>query len=301
MPAAPRPRRAALTVPAHRDRMLARAASTVVDELVLDLEDGVPAGDKQAARRNCVGALGDLSDTGALRAVRVNGWDSPWALTDVRALVAGAGQHLDAIVLPKVESRDQVVALDLVLTQLERTCGLPVGGIAVEAQIESAAGVARLAQIARASPRLAALVLGPGDLAASLGMPATPIGAPQPAYPGDHWHAVRTLLVVHARANGLQAVDGPFAGLDAPKEHAGLARRARALGFDGMWVIHPEQIPVATAAFSATAEELAQARQVLAAVEARDGGAGRHAGQMVDEASRRMARAVLARAPDRST
>ena len=280
--------------------MLEVAASLRADEVILDLEDSVAPGAKGSdARDAVVGALraGLAAPT---HAVRVNAVDTPFCHRDIVAVVAGAGEALDVIVLPKVDDPGHVVFADHLLTALEAELGLPHGHVGLEAQIESARGLVNVEAIAACRPgRLEALVLGPGDLAASLGMPHTTIGAPVPGYPGDGWHAALTRILVAARAFGLQAVNGPYAAirdLDGLRASAG---RSRALGYDGKWSIHPGQIEPIEEVFAVPAADLERARRVLAAhadAVAAGRGAASLDGEMIDEATRRMAEALVRRA-----
>ena len=255
-----RRRRSCLTVPGDDARKLAKAATLVVDEVILDLEDAVAADRKDAAREIVGRALRDHEWRAGTVAIRVNRGS-----VDDLALVREA--RPDVVVLPKVESADELESLP----------------VPAEAQIETARGLVECERIA-AAQGLEALVLGPGDLAASLGVPALTIGV------GAHVDYALARVVVAARAFGLAAVDGPFVVLD---DDAGLrtsAARARALGYDGKWCIHPSQVAVCNEVFSATPDELERARRMLA-VE----GVARLDGEMVDEANRRMAQAILAR------
>ena len=280
--------------------MLAKAAGLAADEVILDLEDSVAAGAKGDAVRAAVAAALVVGPAARTRAVRVNAVGTRHCHRDVVGVMERAGASLDVIVLPKVDEPGQVGFVDHLLSALEAELGLPDGGIAIEAQIETAAGLAAVEAIAAACPRrLEALVLGPGDLAASLGMPHTTIGAPVAGYPGDGWHHVLGRILVAARAHGLQAVDGPYAAI---RDLAGLeesARRSRALGYDGKWSIHPGQIAVLDAVYGVSGDDLGRARRVLAAhAEAAERGHGAASldGEMIDEATRAMAERVVAHA-----
>lgn len=280
--------------------MLAKAAGLAADEVILDLEDSVAVGRKDAGARDAVAAALAGGLAAGTRAVRVNAVDTPHHHRDVVAVVEAAGAHLDVIVLPKVDDPSHVTFADHLLTALEAELGLPAQGIGLEAQIETARGLAAVGAIAAACPaRLEALVVGPGDMAADLGMPHTTIGAPVPGYPGDGWHHVLMSVLVAARAHGLQAVDGPWAGI---RDEAGLrasAGRSRALGYDGKWSIHPDQVPVLDEVYGVPAEDLERAWRVLAAhaEAARHGtGAATLDGEMIDEATRAMAARLVARA-----
>jgi citrate lyase subunit beta/citryl-CoA lyase len=245
--------------------MLAKAAELQADEVVVDLEDGVAAADKIAARRNLASARAH----GTL-AVRINGIATEWWQDDL----AAAG-HADVIVVPKVESVDEV----------RRVAERIRNGVGLEVQIETARGLVEVERIAAFGPPLEALVFGPGDFAASLGVPVLTIGAGASAY-------AMARVAVAARAFGLQPIDGPYAVLDDEDALRRSAAAALALGYDGKWVIHPAQIAPVNEAFTPSDTELERARSILAAAD----GASRVSGEMVDAATKRLAEAVLARA-----
>lgn len=296
----PRARRSCHVVPGSSPRMLAKAAGLEADEVILDLEDSVAAGEKDGGARAAVAA----ALTGGLRArtaaVRVNAVDTPHCHRDIVAVVTAAGASLDVIVLPKVDDPGHVTFADHLLSALEHELGLEPGAIGLEAQIETAPGLVNAEAIASACPRrMEALVFGPGDLAASLGMPHTAIGAPVPGYPGDGWHHVLGRILVAARAGGLQAIDGPYAVIADEEGLMEAAARSRALGYDGKWSIHPAQIPVLDRVYGVAEGDLARARRVLEAhAAAAAGGAGAASldGEMIDDATRRMAESVVHRA-----
>jgi len=245
--------------------MLAKAADLAADEVVVDLEDGIAVADKESARDN----LAELRARGTL-AVRINGVRTPWWRDDL-----AAAAHADVIVVPKVESPDEVEA---VIEFLPAHVGL-------EVQIETARGLVEVERIAAVGPPLEALVFGPGDFAASLGVPVLTIGA------GASEYALARIAVA-ARAFGLQPVDGPYAVLaDTEGLRAG-AQRALAHGYDGKWVIHPDQIGPVNEVFTPSAQEVERARKIVAAVD----GASSLSGEMVDGATKRLAESVLARA-----
>ena len=251
--------------------MLAKASSLPADEVIVDLEDAVPDGQKEDARGLAVAALrrGPLGRTTALR---VNARSTPWWEDDLRA----AGEALpDVVVLPKVESPEDVAA----------AADLLPDGIGLEAQIETARGLAAAEWIASAGHGLEALVFGPADLAASLGIPVLTIGE------GASDSALARVLAA-ARAFGLQAVDGPHARLGDDLGLVVSARRALEHGYDGKWVIHPSQIEPVNFLFTPSPAELARARRIVEAAE----GAARFDGELVDAASRRLAESLLRRA-----
>ena len=296
-----RPRRSCLAVPGSSQRFIAKAASlgahaAACDEVFLDLEDAVAPAAKADARANVIEALNAHDWGPILRAVRVNDVTTAWAHRDVLDVVAGAGANLDVIVLPKVTGPRDVSWLDLLLTQVEQEMALPVGRIGIEAQIEDAAGLAAVAGIAAASPRLEALVFGPADFMASLGMRSLEVGAQPAGYAGDAFHYPLMQILVAARAHGLQAIDGPYARI---ADTAGLARvssSVAALGYDGKWVVHPGQIETVNQAFTPTVSEYERAELILAAYEhhitAEHRGAALLDGEMIDEATRKLALAT---------
>lgn len=280
--------------------MLAKAPTLGADEVILDLEDSVAASAKGTQARLAVAAAARAGCGGATVAIRVNGVDTPWGHRDITAVMEAAGDAVAVLVLPKVDEPDHIRFADLLLGALERELGLTPGGVGIEAQIETARGLRAAEAIAAACPaRMEALVVGPGDLAASLGMEPAPIGAPVPGYPGDGWHHVLGRVIVAARAAGLQAIDGPYAVIDDEDGLRASAGRARALGYDGKWSIHPRQVAPLNEAFGVSAEALARAERILAAhAAAAEAGAGAAAleGEMIDEATRAMAEALVRRA-----
>jgi citrate lyase beta subunit len=289
-------RRACLVVPATSWRKLEKASGLDVDEVVIDLEDAVPVAQKtDETRLQAADAIARLPWRAPTVAVRVNGLGTPWFRDDIAAIVQRAGPRLASIVLPKVESAeavgDAVLAVD---------AAGPLGAaLGFEALIESALGVVRVESIAESTPRLEAIIFGPGDYAASVGLPMGPIGGIDPSYPADQWAYPRARIAVAAHAFGLDGIDGPYAPVHDADGLAESARRARALGLTGKWAIHPDQIETCRAAFAPTADELAAAERTITDLDA--AGAGQEGatlsdGSMVDEASRRQAEGTLERA-----
>jgi citrate lyase subunit beta/citryl-CoA lyase len=289
-------------VPGSSERFLAKAAGLAADELIFDLEDAVAPAAKQQARALVAAAVAGgawREPASLLLAVRINGVTTEWAHRDVIDVVERSGARLDAIVLPKVSGPGHIVWLDLLLGQVERAAGLPAGGIAIEAQIEDAAGLAAADQIAAASPRLAALIFGPADFMASLGTRSLRIGAQPDGYAGDAFHYPLMRILVAARAAGLQAIDGPYAAIGDLDGLARASASAAALGYDGKWVVHPDQIQPVNAAFSPSQAEFDRAEGILEAYEHATGvqqrGAVMFGDEMIDEASRKLALVAAAR------
>lgn len=297
----PRLERSTLIVPASNPTMIAKAAAAQADAVCIDLEDAVALGAKAEARGHAVHALTTLDFGGKLRLVRINGLDTPFAYRDLIEIVEGAGAALDLVVVPKVGGRDEVRFVSTLLAQIEAANGLarPIG---IEALIETAAGVLNIREVAASDPRLEALIFGSGDYAASMRMPMETIGgydAHDALYPGHRWHHAMHAIVGAARAHGLRAIDGPFAGVRDAAELERTARIARAMGFDGKWCIHPSQPAVVDTVFSPTPEEVAWATEVMDAYDAATAegrGAISVRGRMVDAANLRMCRELLDRA-----
>jgi len=285
-----RRRRSCLSVPGSDPRKVEKALASNADEVVVDLEDAVAVGAKDSARTTVVRIL----DAQQLRdpervAVRVNAAGTPWCHLDLLA-VAGLTRPPGSVVLPKVESAGDLAFAERLLdgAQVAAGAGQRIG---VQALVETARGVARVAEIAGAGGRLEALLLGYADLAASLGLRAKE----------DElvalWLPVQSAVLVAARAAGLQAVDGPHLGIRDDEPFRAAVGRTRALGFDGRWAIHPAQVTALNELLSPSTEEVAHATAVLAALEEADRGGGAGAvtldGQMLDEAVAAGARRVL--------
>jgi len=297
MPISPIPtaRRSCLSVPGSSASMLAKAPQRGADEVVIDLEDAVATSAKDEARDTVVAALQEPQYDGVRTAVRVNAPRTPWCHSDVIAM-ASLAQGPASIVVPKVESAGDLAFVERLLDGVEAAAG-PGSARApmrVQALIETAAGVARLDEIAGASERLDTLILGYADLSASLGRAA---GARAEL---DSWRAIQDAVLVAARTHDVLAIDGPYLGIAVDEGFTAAAARARDMGFDGKWAIHPAQVAALNELFTPSEEEVSHARAVVAALEEaeRSGGAGAVAldGQMLDEAVRVAALRVLARA-----
>jgi citrate lyase subunit beta / citryl-CoA lyase len=295
-----RPRRSCLAVPGSNPRFLEKAQGLPADQVFLDLEDACAPLVKESARHAIVEALNHGDWGNKIRVVRVNDWTTHWTYRDVTTVVEGAGASLDCLMLPKVQDAGQVVALDLLLTQIEKTMGLAVGRIGIEVQIENAAGLMSVEQIAAASPRLEAIIFGPADFMASINMKSLVVGEQPPGYPADAYHYILMRILIAARAHGLQAIDGPYLQVRNADGYRAVARRAAALGFDGKWVLHPDQIAAANEIFSPSQDDYDHAELILDAYDWCTSEAGGARGsamlgeEMIDEASRKMALVIAA-------
>ena len=281
--------------------MAGKALASAADAVFLDLEDAVVPDEKASARGKIVSALRELDWRDRQTLYRANALDTPYFYRDVIEVAEEAGERLDGIIIPKVQRPADLHVAATLLSQIELSVGLESGRIKLEAQIESAAGLADIDAISRATDRLEALHFGPGDFAASLRMPYRSIGAMDEwdeAYPGHRFHYAMQRIVVAARAAGLRAVDGPLADYRDAEALRRSSLLARSLGFDGKWCIHPAQIPVVNEVFSPTDKEIEWAKKVVGAYEEAGAGATSVDGQMIDAASIKMARTTLDRVPE---
>ncbi|HEX9530607.1 MAG TPA: CoA ester lyase [Acidimicrobiales bacterium] len=293
------PRRSCLSIPGSSEKMLGKGPGLPADMVFLDLEDSVAPLEKEPARAKAVDAIKNQDWGDKILCVRINSWDTKWTYADVIEVVGNGGERLDEVMLPKVQSAAEVVALDLLLSQVEVNAGLDRGHIGIEAQIETTRGLINVEEICAASPRLEAIIFGPADFAASMQMPVLTGGVQIPEYPGDHFHYVFSKILMAGRANGLQVIDGPFLKireLDAFREYC---NRTKILGYDGKWALHPDQVAILNEVFSPTPEQFERAWAILdayqAATEGERKGAVMFGDEMIDEASRKMATKFVSR------
>jgi malyl-CoA/(S)-citramalyl-CoA lyase len=274
-----RPNRCQLFGPGSRPALFEKMAASAADVINLDLEDSVAPSDKDSARTNIIAATHDVDWGSKTLSVRINGLDTPYWYRDVVDLLEQASDRLDQIMIPKV------------------------GNAAVI--IESAAGIAHVEEIAAASPRLAAMSLGAADFAASMGMQTTGIGGTQANYYmlhegqkhwSDPWHWAQAAIVAACRTHGVLPVDGPFGDFSDDDGFRAQARRSATLGMVGKWAIHPKQIAIANEVFTPSKEAVAEAREILAAMDvakAKGEGATVYKGRLVDIASIKQAEVIV--------
>ncbi len=297
-----RSRRSNLAVPGSSPKMLEKAKGLAVDQVFMDIEDAVAPSAKPGARKNIVAALNEGGYDGKVRSVRVNDWTTQWTYRDVIEVVEGAGQNVDCIMLPKVQTAAQVIGLDLLLTQVEKTIGLEVGRIGIEAQIENALGLTNVNQIAAASSRVETIIFGPADFMASINMKSLVVGEQPLGYDvGDAYHYILMQILMAARAYDKQAIDGPYLQIRNVDGYRRVAARSAALGFDGKWVLHPGQVEAANEIFSPRQDDYDHSELILDAYDHYTSGAGGARGavmlgdEMIDEASRKMALVMSAK------
>jgi citrate lyase subunit beta/citryl-CoA lyase len=267
--------------------------------VLLDLEDAVAPLEKEGARAKVVEAINTLEWGETILCVRVNAWDTKWTYGDVLYLMEHASDRLDAVMLAKVQSAAELVALELLVTQAERAFGRsnPIG---FEAQIETARGLINVEEICAASRRLEAIVFGPADFTASVEMPVLTGGIDIAEYPGDHFHYAFAKILMAGRANGIQVIDGPYLKIKDVEGLRAYATRARMLGYDGKWVLHPDQVAAINDLFTPSQEQFDRATDILevyekATTEGDRRGAVMYGDEMIDEASRKMALKFVSR------
>ncbi|MEP2718940.1 L-malyl-CoA/beta-methylmalyl-CoA lyase [Pseudophaeobacter sp.] len=305
-PAAPaRPNRCQLFGPGSNTNLFPKMAASAADVINLDLEDSVAPSDKDAARANVIEALNTVDWGNKYMSVRINGLDTPYWYRDVVDLLEQVGDRIDQIMIPKVGCAEDVYAVDALVTAIERAKGRSKP-ISFEVIIESAAGSAHAKEIAASSPRMQAMSLGAADFAASMGMQTTGIGGTQENYYmlregekhwSDPWHWAQAAIVAACRTHGVLPVDGPFGDFSDDEGYIAQAKRSATLGMVGKWAIHPKQIGLANEVFTPSDEAVAEAREILAAMEqakANGEGATVYKGRLVDIASIKQAEVIVA-------
>ena len=306
-----RPSRMIHFFPPSNAKMVAKVGeiAPTVDILLGNLEDGVPATDKEAARAGLVHVAKtvDMGDTQLW--TRVNSLDSPWALDDLTTLVTEVGDKLDVIMIPKVEGAEDIHFVDRLLAQLEAKAGL-TKPLLVHAILETARGMANVEEICGASPRMQGLSLGPADLAANRRMKTTRVGGGHPDYlvrddpaadapdarrathQQDLWHYTMARMVDACVMHGILPFYGPFGDIKDTVACEDQFRNAYLLGCVGAWSLHPVQIDIAKRVFSPRPSDVARAQRVIDAMG--DGtGAIMLDGKMEDDASVKQCRVVV--------
>ena len=289
-------RRSELSTPGSSQKMLEKAAASDADLVFCDLEDSVAPAQKQAARINVVRALRRHDWGTKTRAIRINGVHTDWWGDDLEEVITGAPESVDVVIVPKVKHARDVQAVAQLLDELEARARRKAPRIAIEVLIEETEGLVNVEQIAVSTPRLEALIFGPGDFSASQGVRWNI--AREADYPGDIWAYHRSRIVVAARASGIEAIDGPFANFRDTDGYRREALRAALIGFTGKWAIHPSQIELANEAFTPTESEVRAARELVesyAKAEASGEGAAGVGGVMIDAATVRIMEVILER------
>jgi len=297
-----KPRRSTLSVPGHIEKMHVKASQRDVDVVMLDLEDSVPLQAKESARDQVIQSIRSLDWRQTTLTFRINGLATPFGYKDLLEVVEAVGPHIDAVVVPKVNHPGDIHFVGRMLDGIEMAKGFS-NRIHIEAIIESAEGLEQVSQIAKASERLITLVFGIVDYSASIGARLVSISGhgekEEEIYPGHRWNFEMSRIVMAAKAHGMMAIDAPYGNFKDPKGLQRAAALACALGYDGKWAIHPDQIDIINQVFSPTQEDIDRAIKVMTAhTEAQEKGLGAVAveGRMVDQATVRLARQLYSQA-----
>jgi citrate lyase beta subunit len=279
-----------------------KASQRQVDVVMLDLEDSVPADAKEPARTMVIDSIRSLAWQDITVTFRINGLDTSFGYKDLSEIVEAAGSQIDAVVVPKVNHPGDIHFVCRMLDGIEMGKGSSKR-IGIEAIIESAEGLEMVSEIARASDRLKTLVFGIVDYSASINARLVSISGhgenEDQVYPGHRWNFEMSRIVMAAKAHGLLAIDAPYGNFKDPEGLRRSAALACALGYDGKWAIHPDQIDIINQVFSPSREDIARAKKVLAAhrdAEEKGRGAVAVDGRMVDRATVRLANQLYAQA-----
>ena len=296
-------------VPPQNDKLRGRVKEMIgqVDVVLGNLEDAIPAEQKEAARAGFIKMAREntFGQTGLW--TRINCLNSPWGLDDIVEVVSAAGDKLDVIMLPKVEGPWDIHYLDQLLAQLEAKHKISKP-ILIHAILETAEGVKNVDAIAAASPRMHGMSLGPADLAASRGMKTTRVGGGHPSYgvladattpnaqrqlfQQDLWHYTVAKMVDACQSHGIKAFYGPFGDFSDTAACEAQFRNAFLMGCVGAWSLHPTQVDIAKNVFSPDPVEVAFAKKILAAMP--DGtGAVMIDGKMQDDATWKQAKVIV--------
>lgn len=289
-------RRSTLSVPGHMEKMHRKAALSRADVILLDLEDSVPVEKKAPARKQVIASLLSIDWQEKGLSFRINGLDTPFGYRDLLEIAEAAGDRIETVVVPKIDGPADIHFVSRLLDGIELHAGLsrPIG---IEASIETARGLEQIGEIAGASDRLRTLVFGIVDYQVSIGARLVSISGhgerEEELYPGHRWNFVMSRIVMAAKSRDLMAIDAPYGNFKDPDGLRQSAAISCALGYDGKWAIHPDQLDIINAVFSPSDEEVARAGRVLEAHrEAERTGSGAVAvdGRMVDRATVRLAR-----------
>jgi malyl-CoA/(S)-citramalyl-CoA lyase len=280
-----RPARMIHFFPPQNERVRAKIPQIIpqVDVLLGNLEDGIPAEDKEAAREGLIEVASSNEFGNTSLWTRINSLDSPWVLDDILAVIGKIGDKLDVVMVPKVEGPWDIHYLDRLLAQLEAKHGIKES-LLIHAILETALGVSNVEEIAAASPRMQGISLGPADLAASRRMKTTRVGGGHPAYQviadpdpddpdaarlsaqQDPWHYTLARMVDACNSAGILPFYGPFGAIEDPVACEHQFRAAFLMGCVGAWTLHPSQLDIARREFSPPVEEVKTAKRIIEAM-----------------------------------
>jgi citrate lyase beta subunit len=287
------PRRSILSVPGHKEKMHLKAAQSAADMIMLDLEDSVPLDAKELARLVVAKSLENLDWGRRTVSVRINGLDTPFAYKDILNVVGIKKTCLHSLVVPKVNDISDIHFVARFLDGIEMDVHLETP-IKIEASIETAQGLANINRIAKSSNRLISLVFGIADYTASIGARLVSMSGhgddDLDVYPGHRWHFALSRIVMAAKANHLMAIDAPYGNFKNMEGLYKSASMARAIGCDGKWAIHPDQLTLINTCFSPLPEDVEKSTRILEACQNRKQNAVIAIdGHMIDQATVRLA------------
>ncbi|HOP49936.1 MAG TPA: CoA ester lyase [Ignavibacteriales bacterium] len=295
-------RRSILSVPGHIQKMHHKAANSNTDSLILDLEDSVPLNDKELARKTIVDSLKIIDFGNKFIHLRINSIENHFSYKDLLEIIPEVGDKIDSILLPKVDTEKDVYFVQTLLEQLKEEYKIDKT-INISISIESAAGLENISTIVKTSNLIDSIHFGIADYSSSIGAKIISISGhgenEENIYPGHRWAYVHSKIVNTAKAYNLLAFDAPFGNFKDPEGLKKSAQIALALGFDGKWAIHPEQIEIINNIFTPQEEEITRAKMVIEALEeAKRNGKGAVSidGRMVDHATIRLAKVTLEKA-----
>lgn len=291
-------RRTQLATPASDASMMESSADSDADEVFLDLEDSVAPSAKIEAREPLIRAAREHDWSDKILSYRMNGIDTRWWYDDIIEVVGQAGEYIDDIIIPKVASPADIHTVENLLREVEKNNDLEIGGIGLEPQIEDGEGMHNVHEIANSTDRLSSVIFGPGDYSAAMGTPGLDIGQ-FPEYPGHYWHHALSEVNAAAKSAGVPAMDGPYADIEDSEGFRDSAEQANMIGCDGKWAIHPSQIEIANEVFAPDPEVADRAQRIVEAYStAMEEGRGAVSvdGQMVDEATNKMAQEITEKA-----
>jgi len=296
-----KPRRSILSVPGHVKKMHEKAFNSNSDVVMFDLEDSVPPNEKKRARGIVNASLEEFDWSGKIVSIRINQSETPFAYKDIVEIVEANGKVIDSLVLPKVDSEKDIHFVERLIGSIELNSGISKK-IGLEASIESAAGLENISRIAKADPRLESLVFGIADYSSSIGLELSSDSGhgenEEDIYPGHRWHFELSRIVMSANANNLSAIDAPYGNFRDPEGLRRSAKLSAALGFDGKWAIHPDQIEIINQIYTPSSESIERAKKIIEAynrVKSEGKGAVELEGKMIDQATIRLAEKTLAR------
>lgn len=292
VPASTSLRRSILGIPANESRPIGEYGNGRVDILLFDLEDSLPAKEKEPARIELRESIIEFDAEDTKIWYRINGVDTRWWYGDIIEIVETVGDQIDTVVVPKVRTARDLHAVDRLLDAVESSTGLQHKAINIGAQIETAEGMTNITEIVRATDRLSAVIFGPADYAASVGASH---GSAE--YPGHYWHYPLSRISHAASGVGVSAIGGPYTSSSDTDGFRRACHLERDLGYEGKVVITPEQAEIANDMFSPNPEEIQRAQEIVQEYDRTgDDGVAALNGNVIDREMYVMANRIVSRA-----